>query len=103
MPNAVQYHPAAAFTPTAVDYVPITLGGANIDLTDPSGVTGGYCARSVQIGGTAGNLVVETVSSTGAAVTRTIPVAANAVVPVGVAKIYSAANGTTATPVGVYL
>lgn len=99
MANAQKLHPAAAWNPTAIDYVPISLSGADVDLTDPAGVTGGYCARAVKIGGTGGNLVVDTLISTGI----TIPVAANEIVQCCVTKVYSSGNGTTCTPVGVFI
>lgn len=99
MANPKKFHPAAAYCPTGIDYVPITLSGGDIDLTDPAGPTGGYCARAVQIGGTGGNLVVDTLIGT----QRTVPVAANQLVELSVSKVYSSADGTSATPVGVYL
>lgn len=48
-------HPAAGFTPGGVQTIPLTLG-ADVDLTAPAGPTGGYIARAILIGGTAGNL-----------------------------------------------
>jgi hypothetical protein len=93
------FAPGANFNPTAVDYVPITLSGADLDLTSSSGPTGGFCCRAVKIGGTGGNLVVDTLRSTQV----TVPVAANEVVQLCCSKIYSSASGTTATPVGVFL
>lgn len=96
---AVKLVPAATWTPGGVDFVPITLSGSDIDLTDPEGVTGGYSCRAVQIGATGGNLKVITLRG----VERTIPVAANATVQVGACVIGSSSSGTSATPVGVIL
>jgi hypothetical protein len=96
----IKLHKAASFTAVGVRYVPITLTGADIDLTDPNGPTGGISARSLAIGGTGGTVVVCCMDGTD---NVTVPVSANTTVPLGVAKIYSAADGTTATPVGVYL
>ena len=102
---AIKLVTAATWTPGGVDFLPITVTGADIDLTDPDGVTGGYSCRAVQIGGTAGNLVVMTLRSGGldTPASRTIPVAANSTVQVGACVIAGSANGTTCTPVGVYL
>lgn len=102
---AIKLVPAASWTPGAVDFLPITLSGADVDLTDPDGPTGGYSCRAVKVGGTAGNLVVMTLRSggLGTPVARTIPVAANEVVQCGCCVIAGSANGTTATPIGVYL
>lgn len=102
---AIKFVRSASWTPGGVDFLPITLSGADVDLTDPDGPTGGYSARAVQIGSTAGNLVVMTVRSggLGTPVARTIPVAANSVVQVGCCVVAGSANGTTCTPVGVFL
>lgn len=48
-------HPAATFTQVGVQTIPLTLG-ADVDLTDPAGQTGGYIARALLIGSTAGNV-----------------------------------------------
>lgn len=50
-----KFHPASGFNPQGVRNVPLALG-ADVDLTDPAGQTGGYMARAVLIGSTAGNL-----------------------------------------------
>lgn len=97
----VQFHPAALFNATGVDFVPINLA-ADSDLTDSvNGPTSGYSARWVQVGGTGGNLLVVTPGSP--TVTRTIPVSANTVYQLCACKILSTANGTTCTPVNVIL
>lgn len=49
-------HPAAIFTATGVKTIPLTITSSDIDLTSPSSPTGGYIARRVVNGGTAGNL-----------------------------------------------
>lgn len=102
---AIKFVRAASWTPGGLDFLPITLSGSDVDLTDPAGPTDGYCARAVKIGATGGNLVVMTVRSGGLStpVARTIPVSANTVEQVGACVIASSANGTTCTPVGVYL
>ena len=92
MPNPVKLHPAASWCATAVDAIPLDLSSGDVDLTDPAGPTGGYCARAILIGSTAGNLKVDTL--VGAA--RVIPVAANQRVDQTVRNVYSTANGTTA-------
>jgi len=107
----IKLAPGANVNATGIDFIPITVSGADVDLTSPSGPTGGFAARSVQIGVTGGNLVCVTFASAGTGTfggsgsytLRTIPVAANTVVPVGVAYICGSANGTTATPIGVFL
>ena len=50
-----QFHPAAAFTPGGVETIPLTLG-ADVDLTLTTGQTGGYMARAILVGATAGNI-----------------------------------------------
>lgn len=94
MANAVAFHPAAGLTPTAVDLIVLDLS-ADRDLTDPAGPTGGFCARAILIGSTAGNLVIDTLAGTA----RTVPVAANQLVEGCVKKVYSTGNGTTAAVV----
>lgn len=97
----IKLHKSAAFLAVGVRYVPITLSGSDIDLTDPvNGPTGGISARAVAIGATGGNLVFCSLDGTDLI---TMPVNANTVYSIGVAKIYSAGDGTTCTPVGVIL
>lgn len=66
----------------ASDFVPVTPSDAN-----PLG----YKANGLYIGNTAGNVVVVTEAGT----ERTIPVAANSILPLGVTHVK--ATGTTAT------
>lgn len=101
MPNVKQFHPFARINPqgVAVDTVPLTLSGADIDLTDPEGPTDGYCARGLLVGATAGNLKFDTVTGE----TRTQPVAANQFLQQAVSKVYSTSNGTSAATVSAVL
>lgn len=94
---------SSGWTAVGVDFLPITLSGDPVDLTDPEGPTGGYSARAVQIGATGGNLVCMTLASGGSFTSRTVPVAANTTVQLGVCYIFGSGGGTTATPVGVLL
>lgn len=101
MPNIKQFHPSARINPlgVGVDTVPLTLSGSDLDLTDPAGPTGGYCARALLIGSTAGNVKFDTMTGE----TRTQAVAANQRLEQAVAKVYSSANGTTAATVSAVL
>ena len=99
-----QIHPAARINPecVAIDTVPITLSGGSgvdVDLTDPNGPTGGYCARGVVIGDTAGNVKFDTMTGE----TRTVAVIAGQFLRQYIAKIYSSADGTTAHSVNAVL
>lgn len=101
MANAKQFAPGARINPLGVpvDTVPLTLSGGNLDLTDTAGPTGGYCARGLLIGSTAGNVKFDTVTGE----TRTQAVAANQFLQGGIALVYSSANGTTAATVSAVL
>lgn len=101
MANIKQFAPGARINPqgVGVDTIPLTLSGGNLDLTDPAGATGGYCARGLLVGSIAGNLKFDTVTGE----TRTQAVAANQFLQQAVAKVYSSANGTTAATVSAVL
>lgn len=76
------------------DWVPLTLSGADLDLSDPDGPTGGFCARSLYV--TVGGVVkFDTLRGTG----RNPTVGDKSYVPAIVKKVYATANGTTATGV----
>lgn len=96
---AIKLVKQAEWNPCGVGYRAITLSGGQIDLTDPEGVTGGYSARAVKIGSTAGNLVCIDLTGT----ETTIPVAANETVSIGMCVIGGSGAGTSATPIGVIL
>ncbi len=95
----IQLVRSATWAAGAVDYVPITLSGDPIDLTDPEGVTGGYSCRAIKVGSTAGNVVF--ISLRGEE--RTYPAAAGEVIQCGACVIAGSGDGTSATPVGVLL
>lgn len=97
----IKYHPTANMNPTGVpvDQIPLTLS-SDVDLTDPTGPTGGYCARALLIGSTAGNVVV---MPAGGDTYRTIPVAANQQLQGAVQTVRSIGNGTTAATVTALL
>lgn len=99
---AIKYHPTAMMNPTgvAVDIIPLTLT-EDVDLTDPEGPTGGYCARALLIGSTAGNVVFKAARTD--AESRTIAVAANQLVEGSVQFVSSTGNGTTAATVSALL
>lgn len=100
---AIKYHPTAMMNPTgvAVDIIPLTLSGGDIDLTDPEGPTGGYCGRALLIGSTAGNVKFKPAITDPTA--RTQAVAANQQIDGGVQYVYSTSNGTSAATVSVML
>lgn len=88
-------HPATfSYPEAALDWVPLTLS-SDADLTDSGGQTGGVLPRRIMIGGTGGNIKVDTVLGTG----RVIAVSPYQIIPIVVTKVYSSGNGTTATPV----
>ncbi len=93
----VQFHPAASFPPFAECGVfSITLDvSADVDLTDPAGPTGGYCARFIQIGDTAGNVKFKDMLGNDC----TIPVVAGQILKPGAQYIYSSGHGTTAATI----
>ena len=95
----VQLHPAAGFNLTSIGQVVLTLSGADIDLTDTTGPTGGYCSRAFLIGGTAGNVKYKDMLGN----TVTQAVAANQILECEAQYVFSTANGTTATSVSVLL
>ncbi len=59
-----RFHPAATFTPGAVQTIPLTIA-ADVDLTALAGQTGGWCARAILVGSTAGNLVYYDITGAG--------------------------------------
>lgn len=87
-----QFHPAAAFTPTGVRTIPLTLSGADVDLTLSSGPTGGYMARALLIGSASGNVVFYDMTGAGP---FTQAVGANQEFSQTVSQVASTANGTT--------
>lgn len=95
---AIKFHRSTEWVPTAVATIPLTLT-SDVDLTDPAEQTGGYCARAILIGSTAGNVKVDSIDGT----TSTIAVAANQLLELAVKKVYSTGNGTTASVVYVVL
>ncbi len=95
MANVVQFHRAADFNPVGVFSIPLTLSGSDLDLTDPAGPTGGYCARALLVGSTAGNLKFKDMLGN----TCTQAVAANERLDVGAQYVFNVSNGTTAATV----
>jgi hypothetical protein len=91
---AVRFAPAAAFNAVGVFAVVIDKT-ADVDLTLTDGQTGGYCARWLLIGSTAGNIKFKDMDGN----TCTQAVAANQRLDVGVQYIFSTGNGSTATTV----
>ncbi len=71
--NPVKFIKASAWVPTGVRTIPLTISG-DVDLTDPTGQTGGYCARALLIGAASGNVEFIDVTDGDAQI---VPVAAN--------------------------
>ncbi len=92
---AVQFHPAAGFNAVGIFSIPLTLSGADLDLTDPAGPTGGYCARALLVGSTAGNVKFKDMLGN----TCLQAVAANEQLTCGAQYVFSSGNGTTAATV----
>lgn len=92
-------HPAAAFTPVGIKTIPLTLT-SDADLTSSSGQSGGYCARALLVGSTAGNIVYYDVTAAGP---FTQAVAANQLFEQEVSQVMSTGNGTTAATVSAVL
>ena len=99
----ITYHPTRMTNPLCVPIkqIVLDLSGNDIDLTDPDGPTGGYCAAALLIGDTAGAVKFKS-AITGAEAT-TQDVDAFQLLQGGVQYVYSTANGTTADTVTVLL
>lgn len=76
----------------------ITISGSDVDLTSPTGPTGGYCCRQVYVTGS-GNLKYKGLDGS----THTVALVANQVWPVCAQYIFASANGTTVSGVHVIL
>lgn len=92
-----RFHPAAAFTAVGISTIPLNTG-SDLDLTSTSGPTGGYVARSLKIGATAGNVIYYDAQGNGP---YTQAVAAFDTLDQAVSGIVS--SGTTAATVSAIL
>ena len=91
--GVIQLHRAVAFTPGAIQSIPLTLG-SDVDLSSPSGQTGGISARAILNAGAAGNFEYYDLNNAGP---YTIAMAANQELPLGFCYVVN--SGTTITPV----
>jgi len=95
---AFTMHPASYFNAVGVSTIPLDLT-SDVDLTLAAGQTGGYCARALLVGSTAGNIKFDDCSGN----TKTQAVAANQRLDTLVSKVYSSGNGSTAATVSAML
>jgi hypothetical protein len=96
--HPIRLNPAVGWTPGGIQTIPLTLG-ADVDLTVPTasgGQTNGYCARFIQNGGTAGNLVFYDLVGT---TQYTVALGANQFLSQGVSYVVN--SGTTCDPSAV--
>lgn len=93
MPNPIKV--AASDGRPGMDWVPIDVSGGDVDLTDPSGPTGGWCARQLFVTGT-GDVVFLGVGAPNLdPASRTVTVPDNFYLQGIVQKVYQ--TGTDAT------
>lgn len=92
-----KFTPSSLWIPSGVKTIPLVLS-ADVDLTASAGQTGGYCARRLMVGATAGNVVFYDITGAGP---FTQAVLANTVFEQSISGIVQ--SGTTAVNLSAVL